>query len=370
MDFEDPSIIYFWRGWIEDIGYGNHTTNLEYGRLNGKLKRPKPKLFAPHSGKQNRSGKEQAEFELLSKVNKKRDKEGYWDDLATAKKNPTFLPMLAKEWAKQKKNVEYPLYGQRKFDGLRCIAKIESDGSVSLTSRNLLKFSNLDHIRKAIAALKNVPDDFYFDGELYADPEHLSFQEANGLIRKQTLTQGDADRQKHFKYRIYDSYNENQNAPYSDRHKELENLLNTMPSPYLVLTENFPLYKEEDVDKMHSQFIQEGYEGIMLRIPNSPYRVDKRALQLLKKKHHIDTEYEIIDYKEGTGDDAGTVVWRCITDDGKPFWVRPKGSQKVRADWFDNGDKHIGSDLTVRYFELTDDGIPRFPVGVDIRDYE
>ena len=67
----------------------------------------------------------------------------------------------------------------------------------------------------------------YFDGELYADPEHLSFQEANGLIRKQTLTQGDADRQKHFKYRIYDSYNENQNAPYSDRHKELENLLNT-----------------------------------------------------------------------------------------------------------------------------------------------
>jgi hypothetical protein len=26
--------------------------------------------------------------------------------------------------------------------------------------------------------------------------------------------------------------------------------------------------------------------------------------------------------------------------------------------------------LTVRYQELTDDGIPRFPVGLEIRDYE
>jgi hypothetical protein len=30
----------------------------------------------------------------------------------------------------------------------------------------------------------------------------------------------------------------------------------------------------------------------------------------------------------------------------------------------------IGKSLTVRYFEMTDDNIPRFPVGVSIRDYE
>jgi hypothetical protein len=31
---------------------------------------------------------------------------------------------------------------------------------------------------------------------------------------------------------------------------------------------------------------------------------------------------------------------------------------------------YIGKDLTVQFFELTDDGVPRFPVGIAVRDYE
>ena len=371
MDYEDRSILYYWHGWITDVGNGNYETNYEYGRLNGNLTRPKPKRFSPFSGKQGRDAKEQAEFELTSKANKKRDKKGYWEDLQTAKDNPTFLPMLAKRFKNQKKNITYPIVGQRKFDGVRCIATIEDDGSVSLTSRENKKFSNLDHIRTAIANLKNVPDDFFFDGELYADPKDISFQQANGQIRKKTLKMGDADKQKMIKYRIYDSYDFNKtDSTYEQSHKKLDKMLKTNPSQHLILTENHQIDKEDDVYKLHSQFITEGFEGIMLRIPNAPYRVDKRALQLLKFKDFEDDEFEIIDYKEATGSDAGTVVWRCINDSGQTFWVRPKGSREVRAKWFQNGDKHIGSDLTVRYFELTDDGLPRHPVGIDIRDYE
>ena len=106
-DFEDPSIIYYWHGWVSDIGNGNYQYSLEYGRLNGNLTRPKPKRFSPFSGKQKRDAKQQAEFELTSKANKKRDKEGYHGDLQTAKDNPTFLPMLAKRFKQQKKNVNY-----------------------------------------------------------------------------------------------------------------------------------------------------------------------------------------------------------------------------------------------------------------------
>ena len=34
---------------------------------------------------------------------------------------------------------------------------------------------------------------------------------------------------------------------------------------------------------------------------------------------------------------------------------------------YDTADKHIGEHLKVKFFELTDDGIPRFPVGIGIR---
>ena len=35
---------------------------------------------------------------------------------------------------------------------------------------------------------------------------------------------------------------------------------------------------------------------------------------------------------------------------------------------FENGDDYVGKLLTVVYQELTDDGLPRFPVGKAIRD--
>lgn len=49
---------------------------------------------------------------------------------------------------------------------------------------------------------------------------------------------------------------------------------------------------------------------------------------------------------------------------------RPRGMWEQRKEWFDNGEAYVGKPLTVRYQELTQDGIPRFPVGIAVRDYE
>jgi DNA ligase-1 len=37
---------------------------------------------------------------------------------------------------------------------------------------------------------------------------------------------------------------------------------------------------------------------------------------------------------------------------------------------YDNGGEYVGKMLTVRYQEMTDIGVPRFPVGIAFRDYE
>ena len=70
----------------------------------------------------------------------------------------------------------------------------------------------------------------------------------------------------------------------------------------------------------------------------------------------------------------GAEVYAAINPDkegrDEGFAVRPMGSKAERQGYFNNGNEFIGSKLTVRYQELTDDGIPRFPVGVTIRNYE
>ena len=63
-------------------------------------------------------------------------------------------------------------------------------------------------------------------------------------------------------------------------------------------------------------------------------------------------------------------VLYCKTKNGKKFNARPLGSFEDRKVWYENGKSYIGKMLTVRYQELTNDKIPRFPVGVCIRDYE
>ena len=103
----------------------------------------------------------------------------------------------------------------------------------------------------------------------------------------------------------------------------------------------------------------------MVRNNSGEYGLNRRSKNLQKYKKFFDQEFEIVGYYEGTGNDRGTVIWECMTEDGQIFKARPKGTREQRTLWFDTADSYIGSTLTVRYFEMTDDGVPRFPVGLE-----
>jgi len=64
------------------------------------------------------------------------------------------------------------------------------------------------------------------------------------------------------------------------------------------------------------------------------------------------------------------VIWKCKTKEGKEFEVRPVGTVESRSELLKNASKCIGKFLTVTYQELSEFGVPRFPVGKTIRDYE
>jgi len=107
----------------------------------------------------------------------------------------------------------------------------------------------------------------------------------------------------------------------------------------------------------------------MIRDASSTYEIGKRSNYLLKYKAFQTEEYEIVDVKEGTGREKGAAIWVCKVGEHQ-FSAKPEGTLEVRKKYLQEKEKYIGKQLTVRYQNLTALGVPRFPVGVAVRDYE
>ena len=350
-----------WRAWVETTDTG-FLLKVESGQTDGKLTETPGQVI--DEGKQKRSAREQAIFEATSKLSKKRD-EAYFDTIEEAQTQVKLLPMLAHPFDKRKHNISYPAIVQRKFDGVRCLAKLNSNGTVTLMSRKGKEFPHLDHLRSEIN-LNNDDPNLVIDGELYSDT--LTFQELVGLVRRVTLKEGNEEQMLEVSLRVYDCIDLNNESDFSDRYQTITKICDG--AKYLSLVENVTVNTEEDIHAAQAQFVEEGYEGAMVRNLTGAYRIGKRSADLQKVKTFLDDEYEIVGFSEGTGGETGCVVWVCKTSSGDEFSVRPRGTREERQEYFQNGNTHIGSMLTVRYQELTDDGIPRFPVGISIRDYE
>jgi ATP-dependent DNA ligase len=126
----------------------------------------------------------------------------------------------------------------------------------------------------------------------------------------------------------------------------------------------------EDIKRLHAEYVADGYEGLILRNKAGLYKVGHRSADLQKYKEFMDDEYKIVGFKEGDGVEKGCVIWVCETKKGQTFSVRPRGTHEERIEAFKKASSQVGKKLTVRFQELTDDGLPRFPVGLAIRDYE
>ena len=144
--------------------------------------------------------------------------------------------------------------------------------------------------------------------------------------------------------------------------------------PSLQRVETFEINSEKSVYEYHDSFFKRGYEGIIIRDKKLTYNVGRRSAYLLKYKEFIDEECTIIGANQGNGTEEGAVIWICERDSKEntkvKFECRPRGTIEKRKEMYKNRDKYIGKNLTVRYQELSCDNIPRFPVGIEIRDYE
>jgi ATP-dependent DNA ligase len=279
-------------------------------------------------------------------------------------------PMLAHDFNKRGHNITFPCYVQRKYDGTRCVAVPsvvtnsagQSERHCGLFSRNRKAYPNLDHIKAELAVL---PPSLILDGELYSD--ELTFQDIVGMVKRESLNAGDEVKQLKVQFHVYDIISD---APYEERLGRLQALMAAYKFRYIKLVKTEVAAAKEDIKRLHAAYVAEGYEGIMLRNATGLYKVGNRSADLQKYKEFLDTEYPVTGFKEGEGAEAGCVIWLCKTPEGREFACRPRGTRESRQELFLDGASYVGKPLTVRYQELTDEGLPRFPVGIAFRDYE
>lgn len=205
--------------------------------------------------------------------------------------------------------------------------------------------------------------DFTFDGELVHSE---GFQTTVSIVKDQSKKVS-MDFWDDITYIIFDHQ-----APHMFRHR-IENL-NTafklrsklMKMPHIKILQPLGTVKNnKDIASWLKKIQNKDGEGLMLRNPDATYEYG-RSHNLLKVKEFIDIEATIIGTEKGEGRNSEWLgALTCKLDNDIEFRCGTGFSDEQRAEKWD-----IGEVITVRFFEYTEDGKPRFPVFVCRRDYE
>lgn len=334
-----------WNVWVDDFN-SYAVISVSHGQEHG---RQQIKTTTISSGKNiGRANEttylEQAVSEAKSKWLKQQDK-GY---STTGEK--VFRPMLAHNFKDHSKKVVYPCYVQPKLDGLRCY--ITWQGGPKAFSRKGKQWKCVDTILSPVYKFLKENQDVILDGELYTDK--ISFQKICSAIKRDEPNEYSSLVDFH----CYDIFVKKQKLTFKERFKLIPDLGGKFK---IVSTEK--MLDIQSIEFAHRSFINAGYEGTIIRNSDGLYKVDGRSYDLLKYKDFMDSEYEIVSKKEDKNKEC---VFVCIDPHScKTFECKPKGTHEERVAYL--YEDNIGKYLTVRYFELTDDGLPRFPVGIAVR---
>ena len=296
----------------------------------------------------------------------KRTERGYFENIKNIDKGTIFKPMLANKWEDYADKIKFPIFSQPKLDGIRCIVK--SDGMWTRTGKRII---SAPHIFDSLRSTFEKYPDLILDGELYTDKYANDFNAIVSLVKKTKPTNKDLiDSAAVIQYHIYDL--PSSSGTFTQRHKELYRLfgeLEAMSNQCCVMVATDQIDNMNDLSSYYEDYVSYGYEGQMLRL-DAPYE-NKRSKYLLKHKSFIDEEYEIVGVEEGGGNLTGMVGALVFqTKSGDNFTASVNGGWDYLKELWKSHKTLIGKEATIKYFNITPDGKPRFPKVVAIRDYE
>jgi len=348
-----------WTTWVEEHENNIATIHVEAGYIDGKINdKPKTIKKGKNIGKSNETTPyTQAISDAQSKWNKKRDK-NYELEVPDPKNYVPriMLPQLAKGPGKGK--IIYSCFIQPKLNGICNLAELLANLTVLHHSRGGKLFETIAHLDEWVRRCNPIAP---LHGELYM--HGVSLQTIGSYTKE---LKDDCEKLEFWVYDIAHT-----ELPFEQRLNWMsENIATLPPECPIKMTPTFLVNNKEETKHYHDKFVSMGFEGGMLKNKNGIYMFQYNSDEIEKVKSFEDSEFEIVGGKQGEGLDEGCVVYRCKTESGLEFDVRPRGTVELRRKWFIELDQVIGKPLTVRYPELTDSGKPSQGVGIAIRDYE
>lgn len=282
------------------------------------------------------------------------------------------------------------VFVQPKYDGYRAIARW-SDSKLILTSRNNKQYVWLSHIRKELNNLFEKYPNLVLDGEIYehkitgSNGSLLEDEEKFGFISSVCKMNRVTPHPEEIKlsYYIYDLIDESKQQ--SVRLAALTKLFNNTNYRYLKLSETHPIQTLSELYKLYEKYIEDGYEGVIMRTFDNHYYLNQRSLKVRKFKPEDDMEVLIVGIKKDPGLKGDEhFSWKCklpkviqLVDgyefdyEDKPFDgvecdVAPgRFSKELRERMYKERDKIIGRVATIYHQGYTkpieENGKPRFP---------
>ena len=209
--------------------------------------------------------------------------------IASAMKNEPFLPELAK-LVKQAPNGDAWLH-EVKWDGYRIVATIVG-GNVRLWSRNRIEWTDkVPELAKAVASLKL--DSAHLDGEMIVPTTKEDGSDFNALQSRLS-----AEKKAPLRYMLFDlPYLDGQSLralPLIERKARLEKVLRKSRSKLLA----YSAHQIGHGADLYAQALKAGWEGIVSKRANSPYRDGERNGDWVKVKARLSDEFAVVGYTD------------------------------------------------------------------------
>ena len=285
-------------------------------------------------------------------------------------------PMLAKQESKvTNRNIfEKEWYASRKIDGLRCLIYLGNDGKLHTASRGAMNYdaamSDILEHPTLIKLLKKNPW-LILDGEAYN--KNYKLNELSGIARTQKVAK-DYEILQFYWYDIVLV-----NKTFKDRltiMESIKNALNLKFDPYHNFSDNelriqfvpqILISGWDNIMQLHNDYVEDGWEGLVIRDPLKTYGPNKRTSAMIKiKKYQVET-YKVVDIEQGLRlyDDMCFIL---EMPNGNLFKAKPIGNHEQKVEYTDNFDKfyknHLGD---VKYFSKSEHGVVTQPCFISFR---
>lgn len=293
----------------------------------------------------------------------------------------TFRPTLAV--AAELPKVNYPVYASPKLDGIRC-----SIVNGKALSRTLKPIPN-KHVYRTLSN----PRYDGLDGELiFGDPCSKSvYRDTNSAVMSH---EGEPE----VTYYVFDLHLSE--AKFKQRIQEVRELLDSVARSghckiNIIHLQQKLIFNEYSLLEYEEECLELGYEGLILRSVDSPYKFGRSTLKegyMLKLKRFVDFESVIVGYEEemhngnkvevnelgrtsrstasegltGKGTLGALVVRESNT--GVEFKVGTGFDAAERQTLWDKRGELIGKTIKVKSFEVGRLNLPRHPVFLGFRD--